>query len=772
MGFCKYIFILPNIRDPKTVLLPHNMLKIINPYPGFENGFYRPYLEDESSLFFGRKKDISTLKLKIRQRKLISLIAEPKMGKTSLIRSGLIPDLRNNNFDGFNGKVWKCVYMMPDQNPIHALAKAIVNPTNKISDKIKPSMEEEVYAQLLKNDYGLVRVIESIIGDRNINILIAIDDFIDLFNSDVDQRQRTKFLRLIHKAYIEKSLPLFIITSFNKEDFKDPRLRQEPKLHKALNIGVHKLNYLDNMGLQDAIMEPAKIANSNVALDLGKEMMLMLLQDNDQLRKLQLLMSRTWMEWKRNHKDKTISKAHYFRATGQKSKAVAKGLMKGGKISVDHLETLAKESAKADNSQMAQADYRKLNDNHKALFKRIVPHLVDDSGKDLKAVNIDRKKAGELLGISMEELGMLVTEIPTIIAMDKKKISINDITIFNEWDEIKQWIRNSNMLKMKFVQIADAAILHYIDGIDLKSVISRSQYKEIFQYIDLNMVTPSWAMAQHDQYELGLDFIGKLVETYGEVALKASSKGVKKKLSFGSSKKGAKADDVVSNESLKHEEVDDEQARKEALAILGMADDSEAEEAKPTKKKMVLGAKPKKEKVEEKSSGSQAPIEEPQKAEVLDEEDEAIRKLLGNKEKAVETNSKAKTSKKPSIVSKPKTAISLAKKQTIASKPKPAIVPEKKQAIVSKPKPKPIAIGKQKTATKVNESPAAKSLAKPVLPVKKKPIVAKAKPATPNIETKKKIAIKPKAKIVLGAKKKENTKEKVVIKPKIVIKKK
>ena len=465
-------------------------------------------------------------------------------------------------------------------------------------------MEEEVYNQLLKNDYGLVRVIERIIGDRNINILLVIDDYFDVFQNEVDPRERAKFFKLLHKIYLDTKVPFHIVASFNKEDFKNEKMRQDPKLYKALSMGMQKVKFLDQDGLKKAIDQPAKLTNSNVADDLSNEMMLMLLQDNDQLRKLQLLMSRTWMEWKRNHKDKSITKAHYFRATGQKSKAVAKGLMKGGKISVDHLESLAKESAIADNAEMAKNDYQKLNDHFKSIFKRIIPHLIDEDSRELKAISIERKKAVELLGISMEELGAIVTEIPTILAMDRKKLSINDIGIFENWDEIKDWIRNNNILKLKFEQIADAAILHYIDGIDVKSVVSRQQYKDIFQFVDINQITESWARAQHEQYELGLDFIQKLQETYGVLEVKEGKKGgVKKKMTFGRKPDKEKAQTESNSE-------EDDDAKKEAMAILGLEVEAETKNENP--------------------QGSQA---DDLVVETEDDEDEAIRKLLAGDNK-------------------------------------------------------------------------------------------------------------------------------------------
>jgi len=674
------------VSNPKIT-----MLKIINPYPGFESGFYRPYVEDESSLFFGRDRDISLLKLKVRQKRLVSLISEPKMGKTSLLRAGLIPNLRSFPFDGHNGNEWKCIYMMPEEKPISSLSKALVNPNNKVSDKILPSMEEEVLLQLNKNDYGLVRVAERIIGDRNINLLLVIDDFFDVFQPEVDPKERSKFFKLLHKVYLDTKVPFHIVASFNKQDFKNSKMREDPKLYKALSMGMQKIKFLDQSGLIEAIDSPAKLTNSEVASDLSNEMMLMLLQDNDQLRKLQLLMSRTWMEWKRNHKDKAITKAHYFRATGQKSKAVAKGLMKGGKISVDHLESLAKESAKADNSEMAKADYQKLNEKYKIIFKRIIPHLVDEDSKALKSVSIERKKATELLGISMEELGNLVTEIPTILAMDRKKLSINDISIFEEWDEIKDWIRNNNILKLKFEQIADAAILHYIDGIDLKSVVSRQQYKEMFQYVDLSMVTESWARAQHEQYELGLDFIQKLQETYGVIESSGKQrKTTKKKMTFGAKSKGensnekakvAPADDALENSA------ESEDAKKEALAILGIVDEEPVE------------------------SKVQEPLSKTSTEE--DDEDEAIRKLLeGDAPKSKETIPKVKEENPPmDVVEQEKPIIEEQKESE-----KPIIKKEvTKPKVTLKPKAKIVLKGKEdKTEAKPKIS------LKPKIVIKKK----------------------------------------------------
>ena len=77
------------------------MLKFINPYPGFYNGFHRSYEFEESDLFFGRDNDLKNLKIRFRKDKFVSVLSSPKSGKTSFLKAGLIPDLYKSNFINF-----------------------------------------------------------------------------------------------------------------------------------------------------------------------------------------------------------------------------------------------------------------------------------------------------------------------------------------------------------------------------------------------------------------------------------------------------------------------------------------------------------------------------------------------------------------------------------------------------------------------------------------------------------------------------------------------
>ena len=57
-----------------------------NPFPGL-----RPFEAEEDHLFFGREKEIADLVRRLGSHRFLSVIGTSGSGKSSLVRSGLIP---------------------------------------------------------------------------------------------------------------------------------------------------------------------------------------------------------------------------------------------------------------------------------------------------------------------------------------------------------------------------------------------------------------------------------------------------------------------------------------------------------------------------------------------------------------------------------------------------------------------------------------------------------------------------------------------------------
>src|SRR5512139_2687381 len=93
-----------------------------NPFPGL-----RSFEPDEDHLFFGRESRIDELLTRLRQSRFLSVVGTSGSGKSSLVRSGLIPSL----YSGFMtraGSSWRVAILRPGDDPIGNLATALNDP--------------------------------------------------------------------------------------------------------------------------------------------------------------------------------------------------------------------------------------------------------------------------------------------------------------------------------------------------------------------------------------------------------------------------------------------------------------------------------------------------------------------------------------------------------------------------------------------------------------------------------------------------------------------
>lgn len=499
------------------------MLKIKNPYPGFHNGIHRAYEVEEAELFYGRDQDISNIKLRLRQNRLVALLSAPKAGKTSFLKAGVMSNFDKNLFNGINGPRWKSVYFTTDKDPVLSMARAIVNPKSFLSEKIKPSMEEEVLRKLNKNDYGLIRVAEDIVGDQAYNLLMVVDDFADLFSRKVENKRRDQFINLITKAIKANNLGFYCIISMNLEDLSNRNLKEYEDLYKSVMKGNYQLRLLDQMGLKDAIDIPAKIEKSEVEEALSLQLIEELISDADQLRKLQVYMSKTWFEWKKNHKDKYIDQNHFLKATGQRQKVGLKS-GKGGKASAIKIKGEEDDntfnplsSGNLVTGSIVQ-EYESASEEQVRLLERIL--MVTLKNGEHNMIDSDPKELEQMvgiLGISQNDLIKLTNEFSSIITIDRKQVDVSNLEAISEWSMSRELIEKEEEAVENYKLLADTAILHYIEGIDIDSVFSKEQYTKIKLWYDDFLPTEEWSKLYHKQYELAVDLVEKLEGIYGPV---------------------------------------------------------------------------------------------------------------------------------------------------------------------------------------------------------------------------------------------------------------
>ena len=91
----------------------------INPFPGL-----RSFEEDEEHLFFGRGKASADLLSRLRSSRFLAVTGTSGSGKSSLVKSGLLPALYRGLMAGA-GTHWRIALFRPGVNPVGNLAKSL-----------------------------------------------------------------------------------------------------------------------------------------------------------------------------------------------------------------------------------------------------------------------------------------------------------------------------------------------------------------------------------------------------------------------------------------------------------------------------------------------------------------------------------------------------------------------------------------------------------------------------------------------------------------------
>ncbi|MCW5213576.1 ATP-binding protein, partial [Desulfobulbus sp. TB] len=172
-----------------------------------ESGFepyigLRPFREDEQDRFFGRDREISVLLDKIRANRLTLLLAGSGVGKSSLLRAGIMPAL-----DGDTELVYHRNWSAP---PGPALKQSV---SSHFSKKYNAARLGEQFAALPLKD--ILRACTMFSTGRKILLL---DQFEEFFNYQRFRPDFRPFIEELSAAVLDSGIPVSFIFSM-REDF-------------------------------------------------------------------------------------------------------------------------------------------------------------------------------------------------------------------------------------------------------------------------------------------------------------------------------------------------------------------------------------------------------------------------------------------------------------------------------------------------------------------------------------------------------------------------
>jgi WD40 repeat protein len=223
---------------------PAGSLGDVVPYRGLAT-----FEEEHAEFFFGRERDIQRLLEILKGSPLLCVVGPSGSGKSSLVRAGLVPRLR----DGALPDVADCrgCVLRPGAHPLQALATQLA--------PLGPGSSMQATLKDLADDRRSLHLAVSLAlgadspGSR---VLIVVDQLEEIFTLCSDEREREQFFaNLLHAAFASGGQTVVVLTI--RADFY-ARCADYPELAQRTARSLALVGSMDDDELRQAIEEPAR----------------------------------------------------------------------------------------------------------------------------------------------------------------------------------------------------------------------------------------------------------------------------------------------------------------------------------------------------------------------------------------------------------------------------------------------------------------------------------------------------------------------------------
>jgi hypothetical protein len=394
-----------------------------NPFPGL-----RPYEEPDADWFFGRGAEINDLLKRLRRLHFVAIVGASGCGKSSLIRAGVLPQIR----DGYLDAEWSIAAFRPGERPLANLAEALCP---------ELSCGLEIFTDTIHSgSLGLVKAVQSANLPASSKVMVLVDQFEELFQfaqrkGDSAQEEVKQFLKLLLSAAASDDVAVYVVVTMRLEWLNE--CATYVGLAEAINEGIYLVPQMSRRQFSQAIMGPLDAAGGAITTALLDRMLNDLDGRSDQLPVLQHALLRIWE--RRDGKD-TFDRADY-EAVGTFTNCLS-----------NHAEEVFAELSDPQ-KKVAEALFRSITQiykNRKIRRTRPVEEIPRSPGGDfaqLEAVITAFSRTGRSFLVTTK--GKLE---PSSI------VDVSHEALIRQWGRLSNWVDNEAELQGRLARLeADAA---------------------------------------------------------------------------------------------------------------------------------------------------------------------------------------------------------------------------------------------------------------------------------------------------------------------------
>lgn len=215
--------------------------------------------ERHAASFFGRESEITAAVERLRDEPLLAIVAPSGTGKSSFVRAGVVPRLREQ-------ERWTLVVVRPGASPFEALAAALQGALAERSlstgmlyrnaqDKADSVLEHNLAQRLLTERIALSQAMQELARALQSRVLLFVDALEELHTHDVAASVRSAFFEAIAGVIDESNPELRVILAL-RDDFLG-RTAQSTK--RSLFDRIFVLRDLDATALESVLTRPLEL---------------------------------------------------------------------------------------------------------------------------------------------------------------------------------------------------------------------------------------------------------------------------------------------------------------------------------------------------------------------------------------------------------------------------------------------------------------------------------------------------------------------------------
>lgn len=421
---------------------------VANPFPGL-----RPFKIEESHLFFGREGQSDEVLLKMSKSRFVGVIGPSGSGKSSFIYCGVLPIL----YGGFltdTSPNWEVIVTRPGANPVDNLAESLLGASKdyNAADAEDKKIKRTIVSTLLRSSsLGLVEAIQQSRKSEDINYLILVDQFEELFrfkdSTDPNSVNETLgFVNMLMEAVNYEDSPIYVAITMRSDFIGD--CAQFPELTRKINDSHYLIPQMTRDQKRRAIDGPVAVGGAKIAPRLTQQLLNDLGDNPDQLPILQHALMRTWSYWGRfrDYEDEPLDLKHYE----------AIGTMK---------EAL---------SMHANEAYDELDEEQQRIAEIMFKAITEKRGENFGIRRPTRlNEISAIAGVSENDVAAvidkfrepgrsLVTPAHGLPLGPKSMVDISHESLMRIWVRLKNWVDDEADAVQMYLRLAEAATQYQV----------------------------------------------------------------------------------------------------------------------------------------------------------------------------------------------------------------------------------------------------------------------------------------------------------------------